>query len=93
MRIDLRYTTKAGDKHEVCADFLTICQWEEWSGRQATSFADGVGMRDLAYLAWKASMAADVVVAADLNKFISTIDDLEVLGEATERPTAAPDGA
>lgn len=93
MHIDLRYTTKAGEKHEVRADFLNICQWEEWSGKQAMSFATGVGMRDLAYLAWKASMSADVVVAADLNKFISTIDDLEVLGEGSERPTAAPDGA
>ena len=51
--------------------------------------ASGVGVEDLAFLAWEASKQAKIVVPGEFDKFIAKLESVEVIAEELENPTHA----
>ena len=61
--------------------------------RRASDLGAGVGMEDLAFMAWDASQRANIVVPATLDAFINTIELLEVVDSEPQSFTEpAPSG-
>ena len=54
---------------------------------QASEVATGIGVEDLALMAWEASKTAKIVVPAEFDKFIDQLDNVEVIVQELENPT------
>ena len=75
------------DEYEVATNLGTIIAWERRFKTKASDMANGVGVEDLAFLAWEASKQAKIVVPAAFDDFISKLLQVEVVNEEHENPT------
>ena len=88
MKITIRYTRK-GETHEVTTTLGTIVAWERKFKRKASDMGQGMGIEDIAFLAFEASKTHKVVVPAAFDEFLNQLDNIEVVTEETENPTPA----
>lgn len=88
MKITIRYTRK-GEVHEVTTTLGTIVAWERKFKRKASDMANGMGIEDIAYLAFEASKTHKLTVPAAFDDFLNQLDNIEVVTEETENPTPA----
>jgi hypothetical protein len=51
--------------------------------------ANGVGVEDLAFLAWEACKQAKIVVPGEFDKYIAKLIAVDVVAEEIENPTQA----
>jgi len=86
MKINIRYTRK-GELHEVSTTLGTIVAWERRFKRKASDMGNGMGIEDIAYLAFEASKTHKVAVPAAFDDFLNQLDNIEVIAEETENPT------
>ena len=87
MKLHLRVTTQGKDPYEVTTNLKVIVAWERRFKRKASEMANGIGVEDLAFMAWEASKAAKIVVPGEFDKFIDQLDNVEVIVEELENPT------
>lgn len=87
MKLHLRVTTQNKDPYEVTTNLVTIVAWERRFKRKASDMATGIGVEDLAFLAWEASKQAKIVVPGEFDKFIQSLDNVEVIVQELENPT------
>ena len=88
MKITIRYTRK-GEVYEVTTTLGTIVAWERKFKRKASDMGNGMGIEDIAFLAFEASKTHKVVVPASFDEFLNQLDNIEVVTEETENPTPA----
>lgn len=88
MKITIRYTRK-GEIQEVTTTLGTIVAWERKFKRKASDMGNGMGIEDIAFLAFEASKTHKVVVPASFDEFLNQLDNIEVVTEETENPTPA----
>ena len=88
MKITIRYTRK-GEIQEVTTTLGTIVAWERKFKRKASDMGNGMGIEDIAYLAFEASKTHKVTVPAAFDDFLNQLDNIEVVTEETENPTPA----
>ena len=89
IRIDL-----GADTHEVTTNLWVVTQWERKFRRKASDFAQGIGIEDLAFLAYEACKTHGIVVPAAFDDFIKKLGNIEVVSQEAENPTeAAPTDA
>jgi len=88
MKITIRYTRK-GEVQEVTTTLGTIVAWERKFKRKASDMGNGMGIEDIAFLAFEASKTHKVVVPASFDEFLNQLDNIEVVTEETENPTPA----
>jgi len=86
MKLTINYHTTQGEAHSVQTNLATVIAWERRFKRKASDMAQGMGLEDLAFLAYEASRQAGIVVPASLDDFIAKVDDL-VLGDEPANPT------
>jgi hypothetical protein len=80
--MQLQLKVNQGDgPYEVTTNLYVIVQWERKFKRKASDLANGIGMEDIAYMAWHASKLHGVVVPAEFDKFVEKCVSLEVLSE------------
>jgi len=72
--------------YQVNTNLYVVVQWERKFKRKASDLANGIGMEDLAYMAWTASKLHSVVVPAEFDKFVEKIVLLEVISEGEDVP-------
>jgi len=78
MQLTLKVTFE--DKTEtVTTNLMTIVMWERKYKRKASQISDGIGVEDLAYMAYEASRSQNIVVPALLDDYIKSIKNLEVV--------------
>ena len=78
MQLTLKITFE--DKTEtVTTNLMTIVMWERKYKRKASQISDGIGVEDLAYMAYEASRSQGIVVPALLDDYIKSIKNLEVV--------------
>ena len=65
--------------HTVTTNMMTIVMWERKYKRKASQMSDGIGMEDLAYMAYEASKAQGITVPLLLDDYIKQIKSLEVV--------------
>ena len=88
MKIIIRYTRK-GETTEVSTSLLTVVAWERKFKRKASDMGNGMGIEDIAFLAFEASKQHKVVVPAAFDDFLASLESIEVVSEETENPTPA----
>jgi hypothetical protein len=86
MKLTLRVDTGDG-AYDIDTNLAVIVAWERKYRRKASDLAQGIGMEDLAYLAYEASKRNKIVVPAEFDKFIDKLITLEVVSEEPENPT------
>ena len=88
MKITIRYTRK-GETTEVTTSLLTVVAWERKFKRKASDMGNGMGIEDIAFLAFEASKQHKVVVPVAFDDFLASLESIEVVSEETENPTPA----
>ena len=88
MKITIRYTRK-GETTEVSTSLLTVVAWERKFKRKASDMGNGMGIEDIAFLAFEASKQHKVIVPAAFDDFLASLESIEVVSEETENPTPA----
>lgn len=92
MQLTLRVDTGDGPQ-EVTTNLWAIVAWERKYKTKASKMAEGLGMEDLAYLAFEASKANKITVPAVFDDYLRRIISLDVVAN-DDRPTdEAPDDA
>jgi hypothetical protein len=79
MQLRLKVQRQNEDAYEVTTNLAVIVAWERRFKRRASDLGSGVGMEDLAFMAYEASQRSGVIVPASLDAFINTIENLEVV--------------
>jgi hypothetical protein len=88
IRVDL-----GTDRHEVSTNLWVVTQWERKFRRKASDLAQGIGVEDLAYLAYEACKVHGITVPAEFDTFIKKLQSIDVVSQEPENPTeAAPTG-
>ena len=78
MQFTLKITFE--DKTEtVTTNMMTIVMWERKYKRKASQISEGIGIEDLAYMAYESSRSQGIVVPALLDDYIRSIKNLEVV--------------
>lgn len=72
---------------ELVTNLMVIILWERKFKRKASDMANGIGMEDLAFMAYECCKISNVAVPPIFDDFIKRIVDLEVVSEETENPT------
>ncbi len=86
MKLTLKVET-GGDVYEVVTNLYVIILWERKFKRKASDMAAGIGVEDLAFMAYECCKISNVPVKPIFDDFIKCIVDLEVVSEETENPT------
>jgi len=68
----------------VDTDLYTVVMWERRFKRKASDMATGIGIEDLAFLAWEASRSNKVVVPVEFDSFVKRLIDVQVVENETE---------
>jgi hypothetical protein len=93
MQLRLKVQRQNENAYEVVTSLAVIVAWERRFKRRASDLGAGVGMEDLAFMAYDASQRAGIVVPATLDAFINTIELLEVVdSEPATFTEPAPSG-
>jgi hypothetical protein len=77
------------DTYEVSTNLFVVVQWERRFKRKASDMATGVGVEDLAYLAWESAKAVKIVVPAAFDDYLKKLVNIEVVSKEPENPTNA----
>ena len=86
MTLTLRYDI-GENPVEVSTNLYTLVSWERRYKRKASDLAQGIGIEDLAYLAWEASKQNGVVVPAEFDTFIKKLKgSIEIVSNEVDTP-------
>jgi hypothetical protein len=94
MELRIRVTLES-DTYDVVTTPWVIMQWErKFKTKVSKVVQDGLGLEDIAWLAWEASKAAGRTVPINFDQFAKTVTAIEMVGddEATPTQAAASDG-
>ena len=91
MKLVLQYSTTDGATHTVTTNIWVITQWERKYRRKASDLAQGIGIEDLAFLAYEGSKVYGITVPAEFDLFVKRLESIDVLDAEQPNPTdAAP---
>ena len=77
----------------VTTNLQTIIAWERKYRRKAGDLAAGIGMEDLAFMAWETCKQKKIVVPVECDSFVARLVELEVVSEEASGPfPPAPTG-
>ena len=86
MKLTLKVET-ADTAYEVVTNLYTIILWERKFKRKASDMAAGIGVEDLAFMAYEASKINKIVVPADFDSFVKGLTNIEVVELEAVNPT------
>ena len=75
----------ADNTYTVTTNLYVVVAWERKFKRKASDMANGIGIEDLAYLAFEASKLNKIVVPAEFDNFIKQLVNIEVVEQ--EQPS------
>jgi len=79
MQLTLKATFNDDTQVTVSTNLMTIVAWERKYKRKVSQIADGLGIEDLAFMAYEASRTAGITVPAQLDEYIKSLKNLEVV--------------
>jgi hypothetical protein len=71
--------------YTVTTNLYVVVAWERKFKRKASDMANGIGIEDLAFLAFEASKLNKIVVPAEFDNFIKQLVNIEVVEQ--EQPS------
>lgn len=93
MKLTLRVKLYEGEAYEVVTNLFVIILWERKMKRRASDLSSGIGMEDLAYMAYEASKQQGHPVPISFDAFVAKLEDLEVTETASAVPTQEATGS
>lgn len=86
--MQLTLKVDAGDgPFTVTTSLWVITQWERKYRTKASQLANGIGMEDLAFLAYEAAKQNGIVVPAVFDDFLKSVRTLDLIEDDPVRPT------
>ena len=92
MKLTLSVKLADGETYQVVTNLFVIISWERKFKRRASDLASGIGMEDLAFMAYEASKQQGHPVAISFDEFVKKLEDLEVVETASAVPTQEATG-
>jgi hypothetical protein len=86
MKLTLKVET-ADTTYEVVTNLFVIVLWERKYKRKASEMASGIGVEDLAFMAYEASKLNKIVVPAEFDTFVKSLVAIDVLNTEAPNPT------
>ena len=87
MQLHLHVTTNDGQDYTVSTNLFGIVAWERKFKRKASDLAAGIGVEDLAYMAYESCRQTNVPVPAVFDDYVKKLAAIEVVGQETENPS------
>ena len=89
MQLTLQIDTGHGPV-QVTTNLMVIVNWERKFKRKASQLTDGgIGMEDLAFMAYESAKLAGITVPIVFDQFIESLVSLEVVNQEDANPTEA----
>lgn len=86
--MQLTLLVDAGDgPFTVSTNLWVITQWERKYKCKASQMADGIGVEDLAFLAYESAKLSGIVVPVVFDDFLKQVRSLEVVEQTPPVPT------
>jgi len=92
MKLTLSVKLTDGETYQVITNLFVIISWERKFKRRSSDLASGIGMEDLAFMAYEASKQQGHPVPISFDEFIKKLEDLEVVETANAVPTKEASG-
>ena len=86
MKLTLKVET-ADTAYEVVTNLYVIILWERKYKRKASDMASGIGVEDLAFMAYEASKLNKIVVPSEFDTFVKNLVNIDVLNTEAPNPT------
>lgn len=86
MKLTLKVET-TDTTYEVVTNLFVIVMWERKYKRKASDMASGIGVEDLAFMAYEASKLNKIVVPSEFETFIKNLVNIEVVDTEAPNPT------
>lgn len=86
MKLTLKVET-VDTTYEVTTNLFVIVMWERKYKRKASEMATGIGVEDLAFMAYEASKLNKIVVPSEFDTFIKNLITIDVLNTEAPNPT------
>jgi hypothetical protein len=86
MKLTLKVET-TDTAYEVVTNLFVIVMWERKYKRKASDMASGIGVEDLAFMAYEASKVNKIVVPSEFETFIKNLVNIEVIDTEAPNPT------
>jgi hypothetical protein len=87
MKLNLKVTTNDGDEYTVTTNLFVVVAWERKYKRKASELAGGIGVEDLAFMAFESCKQSGVTVPAVFDDYIKKLASIEVVGQEPENPS------
>lgn len=83
--------TVGGEAHELTATPFVVMLWErKMKTKLSKVISDGIGVEDLMLMSYEILKGAGHEVPATFDLFARTVDEVELLGDASDPTPAAP---
>jgi hypothetical protein len=86
MQLTLKVTTDQ-TTYEVTTNLYVIIAWERKFKQKASNLATGVGLEDLAFMAFEACKVNSIPVPAVFDDYVKRLVNIEVVTDETTNPT------
>ncbi len=87
MQLNLHVTTNDGDDYTVTTNLFVVVAWERKYKRKASELSAGIGVEDLAFMAYESCKQQNVTVPAVFDDYIKKLASIEVVGQEPENPS------
>ena len=87
MKLTLSVRLTDGETYRVITNLFVIISWERKFKRRASDLSSGIGMEDLAFMAYEASKQQGHPVSVSFDEFVKKLEDLEVVETESAVPT------
>lgn len=87
MQLHLKVTTNDGEQYTVTTNLFVVVAWERKYKRKASELAAGIGVEDLAFMAYEACKQDNVPVPLLFDDYVKKLAAIEVAGQEPENPS------
>lgn len=87
MKLNLHVTTNDGDDYTVTTNLYVVVAWERKYKRKASELTTGIGVEDLAFMAFESCKQSGITVPAVFDDYVKKLAAIEVVGEEPENPS------
>jgi hypothetical protein len=92
MKLILSVKLEDGETYQVTTNLFVIITWERKFKRRSSDLANGIGMEDLAFMAYEASKQQGHPVPISFDEFVKKLEDLQVVESLSVNPTQEATG-
>ena len=89
MKIQLRITPNEGEPYELETNLFVVVAWERKFKQKASSLANGIGIEDLAFMAYECCKHSKSPIPITFDEYIKSVNAVEVVGQEDPKATEA----